>query len=331
LCIVGGNSKSFYGRDTEGRPVSISDHSGIVKYEPTELVLTVRAGTTLNEIELALGKYEQFLPFEPPRYTSTTTLGGVVASGLAGPARPYRGSVRDYILGIKCLTGHGETLKFGGEVMKNVAGFDASRLMAGALGTLGIILDITLKVLPRPKQQSTLVFECQPDEALTRMNRWAGKPLPISAAAYYSKILYLRLSGTDAGIDAAHSQLGGDMYQDGVQFWHDIRDHRHAFFQGDEPLYRISVPAASPVMKLNGHWMVDWGGAQRWLKSNIPIEDVRRAADSVGGHATIYRGGDRKGDVFQPLPPGMQAIHKNLKTAFDPYGIMNHGRLYPGL
>jgi len=331
LCIVGGGSKSFYGRDPDGSPVNISDHSGIVKYEPTELVLTACAGTTLSEIEQVLDDYGQLLPFEPPHFTSSATLGGAIASGLAGPARPYRGSVRDFILGIKCLTGHGEILKFGGEVMKNVAGFDASRLMVGALGTLGILLEITLKVLPKPRKQLTLVYKCQSDNALTRMNIWAGKPLPISAAVYDGNRLYVRLSGTETGIEDAHRHLGGDIYQDGVQFWQDIRDHRHAFFVGDEPLWRISVPAATSLMNIDGQWLIDWGGAQRWLRTNAPIDDVRRIAGSAGGHATVFRGGDRKGNIFQTLPVGMFAIHKNLKAAFDPCGIMNPGRLYPGL
>lgn len=331
LCIVGGDSKSFYGREPYGSPVYISGHRGIVKYEPMELVLTARAGTTLHDIEHTLDKQGQLLPFEPPHFKSNATLGGAIACGLSGPARPYRGSVRDFILGIKCLTGHGEILKFGGEVMKNVAGFDASRLMAGAMGTLGILLEITLKVLPRPKMQLTLVYECQPAAAITKINQWAGKPLPISASVYHSKKLYLRLSGTEAGIDDACRQLGGDIYKDDVQFWHDIRDHRHTFFLDDEPLWRISVPAATPPMNINGQWLLDWGGAQRWLKTNIPIDDVRVIASGVGGHATLFRGGDRKGDVFQTLPASLFAIHKNLKTAFDPNGIINPGRLYPGL
>lgn len=331
LCIIGGDSKSFYGREPRGKPVHVAGHCGIVKYEPTELVLTARAGTTLHEIEQTLGEYGQLLPFEPPHFKPTATLGGSIATGMAGPARPYRGSARDFILGVKCLTGRGEILKFGGEVMKNVAGFDASRLMSGALGTLGILLEVTLKVLPRPNRQLTLVYECQADEAVTRMNQWAGRPLPISASSHDVDRLYLRLSGTEAGIGDAHRQVGGDICQEGDRYWEDLREHRHAFFDADQPLWRISVPAATPPLNIAGQWLIDWGGAQRWLKTNMPADDVRNVVTGVGGHATLFRGGDRKGNIFQSLPASLLALHKNLKAAFDPHGILNPGRLYPDL
>ena len=331
LCIVGGDSKSFYGREPEGEPIHVSGHCGIVRYTPTELVLTARAGTTLHEIEQLLGEQNQLLPFEPPYFKSSATLGGTIATGLAGPARPYRGSVRDFILGSKCLTGHGEILKFGGEVMKNVAGFDASRLMAGALGTLGILLEVTVKVLPRPKRRLTLVWECKPGEALARMNQWSGRPLPISASVYDDGRLYLRLSGTEAGVDDAHGRLGGEICQDDDRFWQDIREHQHTFFLHEGPLWRISVPAATPPMNVNGQWLFEWGGAQRWLNTDMPADDIRKLVTAAGGHATLFRGGDRKGNVFQSLPASLYVLHKNLKAAFDPRGIMNPGRLYLGL
>ena len=331
LCISGGGSKSFYGRDPEGEPVNTVEHRGIVKYEPTELVLTARAGTTLHDVAQTLDGHGQMLPFEPPCFKSCATLGGAIATGLSGPARPYRGAVRDFILGIKCLTGRGEILSFGGEVMKNVAGFDASRLMAGALGTLGILLEITLKVLPKPAHEITLVFESPGDNALMTMNQLAGRPLPVSASVYDGENLYLRLSGTEAGIVAAHRQLGGDIYPEGERYWGDIREHRHEFYFTDGPLWRISIPPATPALGIDGQWLIEWGGAQRWLKTRKHIEDVRTVVSSAGGHATVFRGGDRTGEVFQALPAGLYAIHRRLKSAFDPHGILNPGRLYAGI
>jgi glycolate dehydrogenase FAD-binding subunit len=331
MCITGGNSKSFYGRSPVGEPFNTADHRGIVKYEPTELVLTARSGTPLYEVEKMLDERGQFLPFEPPHFSPGATLGGAIATGLAGPARPYRGSARDFILGIKCLTGHGEILKFGGEVMKNVAGFDASRLMAGAMGTLGVLLDITLKVLPLPVYEKTLVFGYQVQDALIKMNQWAGRPLPVSAAVYDGRYLYLRLSGTQGGVESAYRQLGGDLFSEGTEFWQDIREHQHAFFHTDKPLWRVSVPAATPPIDIDGQWLIDWGGAQRWIKTDMAMDKVRESVAMVGGHATVFRGGQRDGDIFQSLPASLFRLHKNLKAAFDPHGILNPGRVYPDL
>lgn len=331
LCITGGGSKSFYGRIAVGDPINTANHSGIIKYEPTELVLTARAGTLLQDIERTLDEHNQLLPFEPPHFNNTATLGGTIATGLAGPARPYRGAVRDFVLGVQCLTGHGEVLKFGGEVMKNVAGFDASRLMTGAMGTLGILLEVTLKILPKPVRELTLVYDCRLTEALTKMNEWAGRPLPLSALVFDGERLYVRLSGTKAGIDNACRLMGGEVHTENEQFWRGIREHQHVFFRTDEPLWRISVPPATPPLDIDGKWLIDWGGAQRWLKTDRGMDDIRAKVANVGGHAMLFRGGDRTENTFHSLPANLFNIHKNLKAAFDPHGILNPGRLYSGL
>lgn len=328
LRIVGGDTKSFYGRVTQGECRSVAGHRGVVSYEPTELVITARAGTPLADIEALLAEHGQMLPFEPPHFAVGSTLGGTIASGLSGPRRPYAGSVRDFVLGITVLTGKGEILRFGGQVMKNVAGFDVSRLLAGSLGTLGILLEISLKVLPRPELEQTLLFECSDAQAIQRCNDWAGQPLPLSATVFDNGWLYLRLSGSAVAVHAARGKLGGDAIADATIFWTKIRDHRHPFFQDDAPLWRLSLPAATHPLDLPGDWLLDWGGAQRWLKTPATATEVRAAAARAGGHATLFRGGDRQGEIFHPLSPALAAVQRRLKVAFDPQGILNPGRMY---
>ncbi len=331
LQIIGSHSKHFYGHPSTGTPLSVREHSGIVSYEPTELVITARAGTALNEIEAALAEQNQMLCFEPPHFGPHATLGGTLACGFSGPRRPYAGAARDFVLGVKILTGKGEILTFGGQVMKNVAGFDVSRLMVGALGTLGILLEISLKVLPRSKLEETLIFEYTPTQAIEQMNVWAGKPFPLSAAAHDGEKMYLRLSGSATEVTAAHAKLGGDSIPDGTGFWQALRDHQHPFFQGGDPLWRLSLPAATPPLDLPGQWFLDWGGAQRWLRTNLPAQQVWQLAAQHGGSATLFRGGQGEQERFQPLSPALAAIHRRLKTAFDPLGILNPDRLYAGL
>lgn len=326
--IVGGNSKAFYGRAAQGEKLSVQAHCGIVSYEPTELVITARAGTRLADIEKALAERGQTLPFEPPHFSAASTFGGAIATGLSGPARPYTGSARDFVLGAKVLTGKGEILKFGGQVMKNVAGFDVSRLMTGSLGTLGILLEVSLKVLPRHEAGQTHVFECTLPEAIHRMNTWAGQPLPLSGAVFDGTHLYIRLSGSAAAVRAASAKLGGEILADDLAFWNGLRNHGAAFFQDDTPLWRISVPAASAPINLHGTWLIDWGGAQRWLKTAAASETIRKQVADIGGHATLFRGGDRHGEIFHPLSPALAALHQRLKIAFDPHGILNPGRMF---
>ena len=268
------------------------------------------------------------LAFEPPRFGTSGTLGGAIACGLSGPRRPYVGSARDFVLGVQIINGKGEMLRFGGQVMKNVAGFDVSRLMTGSLGTLGILLEISLKVMPLPEVEETRIFECSAAEAIARFNAWAGQSLPLSGAFFESGQLHLRLSGSAAALRAACARLGGEDFSDSENLWARLRDHQHHFFVGDSPLWRLSVPAATAPLNLSGECLLDWGGAQRWLKSDTSAATIRAVINKSGGHATLFRGGDRHGDVFHPLPPAMLAVQQRIKTAFDPHGIFNPGRMY---
>jgi len=331
LQIIGGGTKAFYGRAPQGEPLSVAGHSGILSYEPTELVVTARSGTPLADVEAALAANGQMLAFEPPHFGAGATLGGCVASGLSGPRRPYGGAARDHVLGVRLLNGRGEILRFGGEVMKNVAGYDLSRLMVGALGTLGVLLEVSLKVLPKPPVEITLRQDGTAARAIEAVNRWAGQPLPISAALFDGEQLYLRLSGTESGVRAARSRIGGEPQADGDAFWQRLREHRHAFFESRLALWRLSVPPATPPLDLPGKSLLDWGGAQRWLLSDAPSAQIRAAASAVGGHATLFRGGDRTGEVFHPLAPVIASLHQRLKAAFDPDGLFNRGRLYADL
>lgn len=331
LVIRGGGSKSFYGRDIDGEPLPMQSHRGILHHEPSELVLTARAGTPLDEIERRLADVGQMLAFEPPHFGATATLGGCVACGLSGPRRPYAGSVRDFVLGVTLVNGRGERLHFGGEVMKNVAGYDVARLVTGSLGTLGAVLDVSLKVLPRPAEEMTLVFDLPADRAIASMNTWAAQALPLSACSHDGERLWARLSGAPSALRAARARLGGEALDSGADFWVRLRELRHEFFSGDLPLWRLSVPPATPPFELTGRVWTDWGGAQRWLRSDSPAEAVHRSVRESGGHATLFRGGDRRGAVFAPLSGPVDRWHRNLKQAFDPSGILNRGRMYDGL
>lgn len=328
--IVCGGSKSFLGRITQAEILDVSAHRGIVSYEPTELVLTARNGTPLAEIDAVLQERGQMLGFEPPRFADTATIGGTVASGLSGPRRPFAGAARDFVLGIEMLNGRGEHLSFGGQVMKNVAGYDLSRLMTGAMGTLGVILCVSLKVLPRPRTSVTLAFELAADEAIRRLTRWAGLPLPISGAYHDLGRLYVRLSGTPRGVESAKSSLGGEIDGD-ARRWERLREHDLPFFRGTSPLWRLSVPPATAPLAVPGETLIDWGGALRWLVSEANGQTIRRATEGAGGHAMLFRHGDHGGDVYHPLPGPMLALHRRLKEAFDPKGIFNRGRMYEGL
>jgi glycolate oxidase FAD binding subunit len=306
-------------------------HRGIVNYEPVELVITARAGTPLRELEQALAENNQMLPFEPPRFTDGTTLGGTVAAGLSGPRRMASGAARDFVLGCRIINGQGEVLRFGGEVMKNVAGYDVSRLMAGACGTLGILLEISLKVLPRPEQEATIIFESNAEAAVLQANVWAGRPLPITATCYHDGRHYVRLSGAAKAVSAAAAHLGGDEHVQATGLWTDLRDHKYEFFADTQELWRVSVPPATGPLSSDGEWLYEWGGAQRWLKNSASPEQIRTAAARAGGHATMFRTTKRDGDVFHPLAPKVMSLHQALKHAFDPEGIFNVGRMYAGL
>lgn len=331
LRIVGGGSKDFYGGVTRGEALSTAAWRGIVDYDPTELVITARAGTPLAEIEAALREKRQMLAFEPPHFGATSTLGGCIAAGLSGPRRACAGAVRDFVLGVRILDGNGADLRFGGRVMKNVAGYDVSRLMAGSLGTLGVILEASLKVLPLPPAEATLHFKCAEAEALARMNEWAAQPLPISATAWHEGELDVRLSGSAAAVDAATRKLGGTAVEPipAEGFWHGIREHTDIYFTDPRPLWRLSLKSTTPPVELPGSQLIEWGGALRWLKTDAPAQLIRDVATRAGGHATLFRGGDKTVGVFQPLAAPLMKIHERLKDGFDPARVFNPGRMYP--
>lgn len=331
LRIRGGGTKDFYGNAPRGELLETRGYTGVVTYEPTELVITARCGTLLCDLHEALFKQGQFFPFEPPSFGSGATLGGCVAAGLSGPRRASAGSVRDFILGAKIIDGKGDVLAFGGQVMKNVAGYDISRLLTGSLGTLGLILEVSLKVLPRPPAELTLKLELPQDKALESLNRWAGQPLPISGSAWCDGELTVRLSGAGSALALAAQKLGGDKLgaSEAESFWTGIREQSEPFFAGDAPLWRLSLPSHAPQVDLPGTQLIEWGGALRWLKSYADASTVRAIAAGAGGHATLFRAAEKPAGAFAPLPPVLARLHRDLKAAFDPAGILNAGRLYP--
>lgn len=327
LMIVGGGTKAFYGNEPRGEALDVRSVNGIVDYEPTELVVTVRGGTPLAALEVRLAEQGQMLPFEPPHFGPTATVGGAVSAGLAGPRRMAAGAVRDFVLGARLLDGRGNVLAFGGRVMKNVAGYDVARALPGSLGTLGVIVEVSLKVLPRPVAEQTLLFEASEADSIRRANEWGGQPLPISATAWCGGQFYVRLAGAAAGVQAAHAKMGGSPVPEAALLWAELREQAHGFFQpGHGTLWRVAVPPTTGPLDL-GATLVEWNGGQRWVWSDAPADRIRARVEAAGGHATQFRGGDRR-STFHPLPPALAAIHRRLKAEFDPAGIFNPGRLY---
>ncbi|MBK5351309.1 glycolate oxidase subunit GlcE [Pseudomonas sp. TH41] len=328
LRIQGSNSKSFLGRIVAGEVLDTRAHRGIVSYDPTELVITARCGTPLAELAEVLDAAHQMLPCEPPAFGEGATVGGMIACGLSGPRRPWSGSVRDFVLGTRVITGHGKHLRFGGEVMKNVAGYDLSRLMVGSYGSLGVITEVSLKVLPKPRQVLSISLDMDSDRALLRLAEWGQQPLPISAACHDGQRLHLRLEGGEGSVSAAHDRLGGELLDD--SYWDDLNEHRLSFFDEDQPLWRLSLPHNTARLSLPGRQLIDWGGAQRWLKSNAEAAFIREVVEDVGGHVTCYSHG-LIDSPFQPLPAALLRYHQNVKHQLDPRGIFNPGRLYAEL
>ncbi len=328
LRIVGGATKDFYGARLEGEPLAMSGYAGVIAYEPKELVVTVKAGTRLADLEAVLAAERQMLAFEPPHFGEAATIGGTVAAGLSGPRRPYAGAVRDFVLGARIVNGKGEDLSFGGRVIKNVAGYDVSRLMAGAFGTLGIVTELSFKVLPIPPVEATLAFEMDEATATTQVNRWAGQPLPLSATAWQGGRLLVRLSGAASAVAAARGRMGGEEVADGAAYWRDLREHRLPVFDPARALWRLSVrPTAEPIATPHPQ-LVEWGGGLRWVSGDLDPLSIRSTVERAGGHATLFRGGDRAAGVFHPLKPAIARIHRRLKEAFDPSNILNPGRMY---
>lgn len=329
ITIKAGGSKEFYGRFVPtGQLLNLDKHQGIISYEPSELVLKARAGTPLTVILKVLAEHNQMLAFEPPAHTSRATLGGTIATNFSGPRRAYAGAVRDSVLGTKIINGQAEILTFGGEVMKNVAGYDVSRLMVGALGTLGVILEASIKVVPVPEAEITLTQNTSLNEALQKLYQWANLPIPISASCYYQECLYTRLSGNENAIKALHQKLGGELLKNGSDFWRSITNQTHPFFHNDKPQWRLSLASNTPDLLLEGDTLYEWGGALRWLKSDISMEEIRANKSLLTGHSTLYQSACKGSDVFQPLPASLLTLHQRIKQAFDPQGIFNKGRMY---
>lgn len=331
LRIRGGGSKDFYGQQLQGEVLDTRAYHGIVSYEPTELVVVARAGTPLAALEAELFSKGQCLPFEPPHYADGATVGGMVAAGLSGPRRAAVGAVRDYVLGVRMIDSAGESLAFGGQVMKNVAGYDVPRLMAGSLGTLGLLTEVALKVLPLPMAGMTLRFALGETEAVKRLNDWGGKPLPIAASVWHDGALTIRLAGAVAAVRAARETLGGEEVADAGAFWQSVREQTHAFFAGDAPLWRLSVASVTPPLCQSGPTLIEWGGALRWLRGKQDADQLRNLALQSGGHATLFRADQALKTAvgtFQPLSPALLKLHCRLKQAFDPNGVFNAGRMY---
>jgi glycolate oxidase FAD binding subunit len=331
LRLRGAGTKDFYGEALAGEVFDLTGWRGIIDYEPSELVITARCGTPLSEVEAALETRGQFLAFEPPGFGADPTVGGVVAAGLSGPRRPYAGAARDFVLGVRLLTGGGELLRFGGKVMKNVAGFDISRLVCGSLGILGVITEVSLKVMPRPRDEQTVRLELSADAAVAAFNRWAAKPLPLSAAAWCNGVALLRLSGAAPAVRAARESIGGERMDDAAasEWWRALRHCRLPLFSR-EVLWRVSLPAAASRLALAGEPLIDWGGAVRWYADPDSGADMRALALEAGGTALCWRGPAPQGR-FHPLPPAVARLHHRLKERFDPKGVLNPGRLLAAL
>ena len=326
LRIVGGDTKSWYGnvhREPEAETLHTTLYRGVIEYEPSELFILVRAGTPLSEVQALLAQQGQMFAFEPPSFGESATMGGMVASGLSGPRRAYAAALKDHVLGVTLLNGRAEVLRFGSKVIKNVAGYDASRLMVGALGSLGVLLDVTLKVVPKPQAESNLVFAMSEVDALQKLNLWAGQPLPISASCYHAGRLTVRLSGAAAAVQAAERNLGGQLMRDGREFWASVREQQHHFFVPDPDLclWRLSLPSNAPALSLRGKSMLEWGGAQRWLWTHEDANKVRETVKDLGGHATMFRFAATGTEVFTTLPHAIAKIEEAIRLAFDPHAI----------
>ena len=331
ITIRGGKSKSFLGRAAPAQAVELDtrSHSGIVRYEPTELVITARCGTPISELAAALDAAGQTLPCEPPEFDGVATLGGAVASGISGPRRPWAGSMRDFVLGCRLITGTAKHLRFGGEVMKNVAGYDMARLAAGSFGCLGVLTEVSLKVLPKPRAARSVRLAINASEAMAELSNWRRSALPVTGACYMDGWLHVRLEGGEGSVASAIDRIGGDDL--GMSFWANLREQRLPFFADPRPLWRLSLPNATALMPLPGDVLLDWGGAQRWLKSDASANAIRAIAQTVGGHAICYSPQAESENPFMPLPAPLMRLHQSLKARLDPRAIFNPGRMYADL
>ncbi len=328
LQIVGNGSKAFYGNASKGEYLKVSEHSGVIDYDPAELVITLRGGCKLHEVEALLAEQGQMFGFEPPHFSEQASIGGMVASGLCGPRRSYAGGIRDYILGIKIIDGRGDILSFGGRVIKNVAGFDVSRFMVGTMGTLGALLEVSLRVIPKFETEQTLVFQhASAEQHIQWINELAGQPLPISASLWHQQQSLVRLSGSEQGVSNAVKKTGGEKATD---IWPSLREQSHVFYEGQSHIARISLPPTTQF-QLDQDQLIEWGGAQRWLVGDNDYPVLRERLQHFGGSLCVYRGASEAVPAFQPLDELLLALQRNLKSKFDPARIFNRGRFYPGL
>jgi glycolate oxidase FAD binding subunit len=296
-------------------------HAGIVEYDPKELVIVVKCGTRVADVEKTMADAGQMLAFEPPHFGEAATIGGLVATGISGPRRAYAGSVRDFVLGAKVIDGKGDHLAFGGKVMKNVAGFDVSRLLTGSFGTFGAITEVAFKCLPLPKAQETRVFEMNSAQAIDAMNRWYAEADPITATTWVNGKLYVRFAGAQPAVATAVKKRGGDALENDAVWWGDWREQRHAFFTNATEMHRVSCKSTATVLD-DVACAIEWSGALRWLQANEEtVAKVRYWATRAGGHASVWRGATTHASAAQSLSEPLIAVHAKLKTSFDPYNV----------
>ena len=335
--IVGNDSKAFYGQIVDAGLLSAGLHRGVIDYDPAELVITLRGGCRVDEVVALLRENGQMFAFDPPDFDVRATIGGMVASGLAGPRRAYAGAMRDFVLGVRMIDGRGVVQNFGGRVIKNVAGFDVARLMVGALGTLGVLLEVSIRVVPTPETELTLSFEHpDPDTHIRWINNIAGKPLPLSASMWCDGISYIRLSGSEQGVGQAARDLGGDLAGNpgsdvAGDLWRQLAEQQHAFFSCSEPLTRVALPPTTNHLGGENAPLIEWGGAQRWYRGEVDLAGLRGQAEARGGSVCAYRNHPAHRSVFHPLPQAVLKLQRHIKSSFDPAGIFNPGRMYPEL
>lgn len=342
LRITGSGSKDWYGNNLKGTPLPTKDYQGIIDYQPDELVITVKAGTSLKEVESALSEKNQQFAFEPPRLDGAT-IGGMICSGLAGPGRASVGGLRDFVLGANIMDGQGQIMNFGGTVMKNVAGYDVSRLLPGSLGTLALLLDVSIKVLPKPAASATLHVSIEQGKAIALINQLASQPWPINASCWIGEAvgtLYLRLSGAKAAVQTAitsfKKEYGMQLLDDEAAhiFWDSIRDQKHDWFKNnsEKPLWRLAIPSTAAPLKLEGETLIEWHGGQRWWKGEIASQEIKALARSLDGHASIFKASAKTSDMFSslkdnPLTAALAPIEERLRKSFDPHGVFATERL----
>lgn len=330
ITVRSGGTKEWLGRNVPtDRTIEVGGHSGIVSYQPVELVMTARAGTSISEIEAALDENNQMLACEPPRFNGLATLGGSLAANVSGPGRPWYGSIRDHVLGVNLINGEGDYLRFGGQVMKNVAGYDLSRLQAGAMGGLGLMTEISLKVLPKPATTRTLKFAMSQSDAITRMNEMAGQPKPITAAFWHNNELFVRLAGAASAVNATAISWGGEELEPdhATAVWSHLQDQQNDLFNAQK-VWRFSVRSNAKAFELDGDSLINWGGTERWYTSDRSLEEMVSIAQAAGGQVSLYRGGDRSAEVMHPQAKPLQALQQRIKHSIDPNGLLNPGRVY---